>query len=204
MDLDHLAVAGKSLEAARAYVQEALGVAMQSGGRHDIFSTHNALLGLEDGLYLEAIARDPDAPAPTRPRWFDLDRFEGPPRLVNWICRTSDLSATLAALPAGLGPPVDLRRDALRWRMAVPEDGILPFDNRAPALIEWQAGGHPCEVLKASGVSLRRLTLLHPHAEALKRLLKVALEDQRVMIERGPNAIHAEFLTPHGTRTLSG
>jgi len=41
-----------------------LGVPFQPGGRHDVFGTHNALLGLADGLYIEAIAIaiDPDAP----------------------------------------------------------------------------------------------------------------------------------------------
>ncbi len=56
---DHIAIAGETLEAARAYVEDALGVTLQDGGAHDVFFTHNALLGLEDGLYLEAIAINP-------------------------------------------------------------------------------------------------------------------------------------------------
>ena len=91
LELDHLAVSGATLEAARAAVEDALGVPMQPGGEHDVFHTHNTLLGLEDGLYLEAIAINPAAPTPDRPRWFDLDRFEGSARLSNWICRTDDI-----------------------------------------------------------------------------------------------------------------
>ncbi len=85
MILDHIAVSGTTLPEAVAAVEEALGVRMQPGGEHAVFHTHNALLGLADGLYLEAIAINPDAPVPERPRWFDLDRFAGPARLTNWI-----------------------------------------------------------------------------------------------------------------------
>ncbi|NDV63644.1 VOC family protein, partial [Puniceicoccales bacterium CK1056] len=68
------AIAGETLAEAQKHVEQNLGVALQPGGTHDVFATHNALLGLEDGLYLEAIATNPDAAQPQRPRWFDLDR----------------------------------------------------------------------------------------------------------------------------------
>ena len=35
--------------------------------------THNRVLGMAGGMYLEVIAIDPDAAAPERPRWFGLD-----------------------------------------------------------------------------------------------------------------------------------
>ncbi|MEO0937946.1 MAG: VOC family protein [Pseudomonadota bacterium] len=201
MLLDHLAVAATTLAAARAHVEEALGVPMQPGGQHAVFATHNALLGLEDGLYLEAIAADPDQPAPERPRWFDLDRFDGPPRLLNWICRTDDM-AELARCPDGAGTPVDLARGDLRWQMAVPENGILPFDNIWPALIRWQVAQHPAQMLAPSGVRLTRLVLAHPEAAALRTALDRVFTDDRIAVEAGAPALRAEFNTPHGVRTL--
>jgi len=204
LELDHLAVAGETRAAAQAYIEDALGVTMQPGGAHDVFFTHNALLGLEDGLYLEAIAIDPEAPAPKRPRWFDLDRFSGPARLSNWICRSADLEAVLAHLPEGMGTLVDLARDRLRWRMAVPQTGILPFDNCAPALIQWQAGGHPCDVLRPSGVRLRSLTVMHPRASELAVWFQGILTDPRLRYEQGDAGLIAEFDTPHGTKVLTG
>ena len=113
MELDHIAVAGETLAEATAHVEAALGVPMQPGGEHAVFHTHNTLMGLADGLYLEAISVNPAAPVPERPRWFDLDRFAGPARLTNWICRCDDLDATLAALPDGFGAPVELQRGDL-------------------------------------------------------------------------------------------
>lgn len=202
IEFDHIAVSGETLEEATEAVESALGVAMQPGGRHDVFFTHNRLLGLADGLYLEAIAADPDARQPTRPRWFDLDRFAGAPRLTNWICRCDDLEAVLRQLGPGPGAPVDLQRGDLRWRMAVPENGILPFDNMHPALIQWQTDRHPAESLNPSGCRLTRLVVAHPEAAALRDALGGLLDNARIVFEPGARAMQAEFDTPHGTRVL--
>ena len=141
---------------------------------------------------------------PERARWFDLDRFSGPARLTNWICRADDLGAALKATPDGMGDPVQLQRGDLRWQMAVPHSGILPFDGIAPALIEWQTATHPAGLLAASGVRLRRLTVRHPEADSLKQAMKSLLSDDRVAYEQGPRALHAAFDTAHGPRELSG
>lgn len=202
MIFDHLAVAGATLEEATAHVEEALGVALQPGGAHAVFHTHNNLLGLADGLYLEAIAINPAAPTPTRPRWFDLDRFEGPARLTNWICACDDIEALRAALPQETGAPVDLMRGDLRWRMAVPQTGILPYDNCWPALIEWQTASHPATRLNDKGVGLRHLIVSHPQADQLRADLAAFLNDGRVSFEVGAPGLSAEFDTPHGRRSL--
>lgn len=202
LDLDHIAVSGETLDDATAAVETALGVQMQPGGKHSHFGTHNTLLGLADGLYLEAIAADPDAPSPDRPRWFDLDRLSGPARLTNWICRTDDLPALLSRLDHDAGQPVSLARGALAWDMAVPADGRLPFDNRHPAFIQWNCAEHPADMLAPSGCRLTRLVVAHPEAAALQQALKPVFADPRVVFEPGPSAMMADFDTPHGRRTL--
>ena len=199
MLLDHLAVAGETLEEASAHLEQALGVSLQEGGKHEKFGTHNRLLGLRDGLYMEAIAIDPQASRPQRTRWFDLDRFEGAPRLTNWSCRVPDIEAALTVFPDGAGQPNELTRGALRWRMAVPPNGRLPFDNLFPALIQWEGDLHPAQMLLDSGCRLRRLIVFHPDALDLARSLG-ALE--HVVFDCGPAALHAEFDTPHGVRVL--
>ena len=200
MQLDHIAIAGETLEAAVAHVEEALGVPLLPGGKHVHFGTHNQLLGLADGLYLEAIAIDPSAPALDYPRWFDLDRFEGKPRLNNWICRSEDLEAELARLPKGAGRPVALQRGDLRWRMAVPETGILPLSGSFPALIQWDVDVLPGDILPASGVRLQRLEVAHQEALWLREVLGLA--DPRVQFVPGDAALRATFDTPHGLREL--
>ncbi|GAA6182327.1 VOC family protein [Shimia sp. NS0008-38b] len=200
LTLDHLAVAGGSLAEAVAHVEAALGVPMGPGGEHAHFGTHNQLIGLADGLYLEAISANPAVGALPYPRWFDLDRFAGAPRLSNWICRSDDLDADLALIEADAGKSVALSRGDLRWRMAVPGTGVLPYDNRFPALIQWDVAVTPAEILPASGVALIRLEVAHPEAEALRKL--VALDDPRVVFVSGASEVRATFETPHGRRVL--
>lgn len=182
MELDHIAVAGETLEAARAHVEAVLGTGMGPGGRHARFGTHNRLLGLPP-WYLEAIAVDPDAPAPPDARWFGLDRFAGPARLDKWICRVADIDAAIAALPMA-GRRVDLERDGLRWSMAVPEDGQLPFDGLFPALIQWHVATPPGASLPACGFGLEVLVVTHPEAAALEALVAPQLHNAPVRFER--------------------
>ena len=199
---DHLAVSAMALDEGVAAVEAALGVRLQGGGQHPHMATHNRLLGLGD-LYLEVIAADPSTPHPAWPRWFDLDRFNGPPRLTNWIAACDDLEAAVAASPPGVGVPVDLQRGDYRWRMAVPADGRLPFDGCFPALIQWQGALHPAGALPDSGVRLTRLEIAHPQAAALRAALAGRLSDKRVVIVAGPaKAMRASFATPNGLRVL--
>jgi Glyoxalase-like domain len=202
MELDHVAVAGETLAAAQAHVEAALEVSLQQGGEHDVFFTHNMLLGLEEGLYLEAIAINPDGAVPKRARWFDLDRFSGAARLSNWICRCTDLDATLAALPDGFGAPVSLQRGDLRWRMAVPESGILPYDNCAPALIEWEGAVHPAARLDQKGCRMTGLTVRHPQAAELAQLLAPHLQGALVAFETGSAGLEARFDVAGQARVL--
>ncbi|HPD94073.1 MAG: VOC family protein [Rhodobacter sp.] len=200
---DHLAVAAASLDEGVAAMEAALGLPLQPGGRHAAMGTHNRLIGMGPGTYLEVIAIDPEAPPPGRPRWFALDGFRGAPRPRAWILRDDALEAALSRAPAGTGTPMLFRRDALTWRMAVPDTGVLPFDGVAPALIEWGAGvAHPATRLPDQGLRLSVLTLLHPEAEALRGALAGLCRDSRLRIETGPPGIVAEVLTPHGRRVL--
>jgi hypothetical protein len=200
--LDHIAVAAATLEGGTAWVEMALHLPLAGGGKHPHMGTHNRLLSLGD-LYLEVIAIDPAAPAPPCPRWFDLDHFRGPPRLTNWICRTDDLDAALAAAPPGTGTATDLLRGDYRWRFAVPASGKLPFDGCHPALIQWQGDLHPAKSLRDHGIRLTGLAITHPDAPALRAALR-GLADPRVSVETGPyHAIRATFSTPHGPRVLT-
>lgn len=195
LEFDHLAVAGETLEDAVSSVENTLGLSLSRGGQHPHFGTHNFVMSLGGMEYLEVIAIDPSATPIASPRWFDLDRFKGEPRLSNWICRVDDI----AAVPPHVGDPVALTRGDLKWTMAVPTDGILPYDNCFPALIEWQ-GPHPALRLPDVGARLERLTISHPEALMLSKELPIF--DKRLSFEPGPAGLHAEIATPHGLRVL--
>ena len=202
MKLDHLVIAGNTLEEASDYIASSLGVALQEGGKHSHFGTHNSLLGLGNKVYLEAIAIDPDAIHPITPRWFDLNNFQGPPKLKNWVCRCKDIEKELNNLPKQDNYIVELERSYFKWLMSVPKNGILMFDEMVPALIQWKSAVCPPKLLEESFCRLKRLTITHPLALTLNEHLK-CLEDKRVRFEKANNiALFAEIKTPHGIRYL--
>lgn len=204
LEFDHLAIAAESLDEGVASIEEALGVALAPGGEHPLMGTHNRLLGLGAGEYMEVIAINPAAPPPGRPRWFALDGFTGPARPRAWIARGADLRAALTQAPPGTGQVHAFTRAAYAWEMAVPETGLLPFDGLFPALIGWQSRAHPADVLPDQGVRLRRLVITHPEAGALRAALAPLISDARLAITLGAEpGLAAEFDTPGGVRVLA-
>jgi len=203
LSFDHLAIGAETLDAGVASIEATLGVPLAPGGAHPAMGTHNRLLSLGPGEYLEVVAIDPAAPRPGRPRWFALDDFAGPPRPCAWVARTTSLMAALAGAPAGAGQPHALSRGAYAWDMAIPETGLLPFGGVFPALIAWK-GPHPADALPDRGIRLRRLVLGHPEAGALRAALAPLIDDPRleISLSAAPH-LAAEFDTPHGTRVLA-
>lgn len=207
--LDHLVVAARSLDEGVAWCRDALGVEPGPGGRHATMGTHNRLLSIASDAfpmaYFELIAVDPDAPAPGRTRWFDLDALDlsQGPRLAAFVARTDALDATLArwrAAGVDAGPALALSRDTaagpLHWRIAVRDDGARPCSGAWPLPIEWR-GRHPAASMPASGVTLQSLTLRGPPAAAA-----LDLAHARVVPGSRP-AVEARLLTPRGPVTLS-
>lgn len=203
--LDHLVVAARTLDEGAAYVEAVLGVRLSPGGQHVHMGTHNLLLSLGPEDYLEVIAVDPDAVPPDRPRWFNLDGFQGAPRMTNWVCRTDDLDEALGAAPHGTGHIFEFTRDDLRWAMALPDDGCLPFDAAMPALIEWDAGSaHPAARLPDRDLRLSRLDVFHPEADSLLAAFPALRTADRISVRTGPEKrLIATISTPEGTRVLA-
>lgn len=202
--LDHIAIGCTDLDEGTAWAEAQLGVPLKDGGKHARYGTHNRLLGLGDGLYLEVIAVDPLAEH-HGPRWFGLEHFQGAPRLANWICATDAFDQTLAGAGGVAGTAVSLERGDLRWRIAVPDDGSLPMGGGYPTLIEWASGTrHPSDRLGPSGVTLLDWTVVHPQAEWLGAALPRRPAAPPIHFETGPApAFRARFSTPLGIRTLT-
>ncbi len=200
---DHLTVTAPSLEEGVAFVEERLGVSLEPGGRHAAMGTHNRLLSLGADLYLEVIAVDPEAAPPPHSRWFNLDHISGPPRLSNWVARCDNLNEALQSAPAGAGEPLALARGDLRWEMAVPTDGALPFDGCFPALIAWAGDAHPARLLPDRQCRLQSLELQHPQVELLREALHPLIADPRIHFTTASEpGLRARFHTPAGERLL--
>lgn len=202
---DHLVVAARTLNEGRAWLEGRLGVAMQPGGEHARFGTHNALLSLGPDAYLEVIAVNPHAPAPQRPRWFGLDTpelreaLEDGPRLIHWVARVP----TLTGLDlAPFGEALDLSRGENRWTLIVPPDGSLPGGGVFPSLIVWHTPPPPTR-LPDAGVRLVRLNLAAPDPDALRGQLDRLNFAGEVEVGEAPQpGLSALLETPGGLATL--
>ncbi|MFJ3044589.1 VOC family protein [Herbaspirillum chlorophenolicum] len=205
---DHLVVTAASLAQGMDWVEQKLGLSMapRIGGEHVRLGTHNALMSLGPGFYLEVIAVDPLAPAPSRPRWFGLDTQEdhASPRLAHWVARTGDIHAALQASPLKPGIVEEMSRGALHWLITIAADGRLQCDGLLPSLIQWQSQPHPATALPDLGCRLVTLEGRHPQAGALSASLHaIGLDDQRIVLhEAKVAALSAVIMTPHGIRVL--
>ncbi len=171
--LDHLVVAARTLEEGTALVENILGVATQPGGKHVRMGTHNRLLNLGGGTYLEIIAIDPEGERPGQPRWFALDssemqtRLAKGPALIHWVARTDDIERDAAQSPVALGTIHPMERADLRWRITIPAHGHLPGDGLVPTLIQWDGDDHPTKRLPDSDCRLISLRGWHPRYDSL-------------------------------------
>jgi hypothetical protein len=205
--IDHLVVTAPSLAAGVEYVREALGVAPQAGGEHTLMGTHNCLLKLGEALFLEVLCVNPAAPAPNRPRWFQLDEAESvlQPRLATWVVRTTDIKAALAASPVVSGYVTPMSRGELSWLITIPRNGGLPLQGVAPTIIQWQCP-HPAVQMTDSGCSLLRLEGFHPRARKVQSMLEAIGFQGEFSVSALPAGDQAHLVayiqTPAGMRRL--
>jgi len=208
--LDHLAIAAARLGEGIDFVEEALGVRMPLGGKHPGMNTHNAVMKLADGLYLEVIAIDPEAAPPVRSRWFGMDdpalqarlSAEGP-RIIAWVARTTDIAGSLrCAGTHDLGEPMPMSRGTLNWKIAVRADGSQAMAGLLPTLIEWPPGVHPtAQRMPDLGVRFVGLTLRAAKPEPLRAALASLGADRLVDVKpmrRGAEPMEAVFVRPDG------
>jgi len=210
--LDHLVVAASTLEAGVAWCEATLGIVPGPGGRHPLMGTHNRLLAIATAAfpraYLEIIAIDPQAPAPGRPRWFDLDdaalraAIAREPALVHWAARCDDIDAavaSLARLGIDRGRVIEASRDTpagrLSWRISVRDDGARLCGGALPTLIQW-GEVHPVDTMPASGATLESLVLRGADVAPLREALSTLGADVR--IDSGAPALAATLNTPRG------
>ena len=209
MVLDHLVVAATTLADGIDYIAEISGVAPQPGGKHVAMGTHNALLRLAAGVYLEIIAIDPSGTKPARPRWFDLDNIAlqaeltERPRLIHWVARTTDIERAVAHCPIPLGSVHRMIRGAFRWRITIPDDGVPPGKGIVPTLIQWDVPLHPADTLPKSPVSIAGLAAAHPDPAAIRAALAALGLDGVLPTTYDRDARLAAMLrTPRGIVTL--
>jgi hypothetical protein len=210
--LDHLTVIAPTLAEGVAHVRACLDLDVPFGQHHRYMGTHNHLLQLGDGVYLEIVALDPEGEAPGRARWFGLDdaglraRIGERPRLIHWVARCEDIVSASAACPEPPGEILDLARGDFRWRITVPVDGHLPGDGLIPSLIQWLSPAHPADKLPDCGCGLMKLEGFHPEPKRIRGSLSALGLDKALALfpaEAGEMPGLAAYLrTPRGLREI--
>jgi hypothetical protein len=216
-------ISARTLDEGTQYVADTLGVAPAGGGAHPLMRTHNRLLNLWGGVYLEVIAIDPHAAEPAdgatpRARLFALDdpatqaRLETGPYLSHWVARVErpkQLAAWQTQYPQRIAPIVPMTRGEFTWSLSVPDNGAFPTwqgagDGVLPSLIQWDTPRHPSGVLPETDIALKTLKALHPQADTIAAQLHWLGASHLIALEpaEGAAALVAEFETPEGLRTL--
>jgi catechol 2,3-dioxygenase-like lactoylglutathione lyase family enzyme len=192
LSLDHLVILVHELEQAIAHYTE-LGFTVQRGGVHADGATHNALIGFDDGSYLELIAFLKPAP---QHRWYGAAQ-NGRQGFLDFALLPQSVGAAItAAVERGLNyqGPIDggrLRPDGerLAWQIGTPPSSAeLPFlcgdlTARALRVPEGEVRRHANGVLGIASITLavpdleaslaRYSALLGP--QALQQAAPVAL-----------------------------
>jgi hypothetical protein len=172
LSIDHLIIGMRDLSEGIRWVEERLGVSPKLGGQHIGRGTHNALVGLGTGTYLEVLARDPTQPVPACGYPFDLSWDD--PLLAGWALRVNDIEECVRrARQRGYDPGKveNFNRRAgdgriVEWRVTpVPPkygDGVIPF------VIDWGETPHPSRSAPG-GCTLRRIWAEHTQADGVRR-----------------------------------
>lgn len=193
LGIDHILIAVEDLELATE-VYEQLGFQVLQGGEHPKMGTHNALVPLADGTYLELIGVWDESLA----QQFShpvLAALKSENRLAAFALASDDLDADVAAIRARgfeIGDPREGERqrpDGVRvaWRSAHPTDSRFPFilqdvtprETRSPAQTEGIG-----QTLRMGDVNVG-VTDLASAQDAYQKLLGVNGEDGWLELPRG-------------------
>ena len=202
--LDHLLYVSSSLEQGMDEIESLLGVRPVLGGHHPQFGTHNALLSLGPGIYLEVIARDPDLPAPARAAMIDVAPGT-PSKLLTWVYRADDIEGTVAAASDTIdfgvvdsGSRMKPDGSEIRWRFTDPY--TMPMDGAVPFLISWGETTHPSLAVPPGG-KLVEFVIEHPDPEGVRAALSAIGADIKV-VKADQYSLSATIETANGLVTL--
>jgi len=201
LPLDHLIYAATDLDEAIAAFAQRLGVCAVRGGTHEALGTHNAIVPLGPGRYVELVALDPLNPSPPLPPPFGLASLSQP-RLVTWAVRSQDIAADTRCAKrrgydAGVTVPVSRTTpegERLTWQLTVRPDGF--GDGVIPFVIDWGDAHHPSRESQCGQdqCALQHLEAFHPRADAISGAIDAL--GVRLDVQLGA--------TPHLRATLTG
>ncbi len=196
--VDHLVVAISDLERGREELAQRTGIMPIDGGEHPGLGTHNALMSLGRGVYLEVLAPQPGAEL--EPRMAGLQGLEQLTPVL-WAVSTRDLEATrgllaeagFATTEAEPGARVTPHGSRLEWAtfaLAEPVPG-------APFFIRWTPETPHPSGSAPGGCALASLTVATPAAGRMRELL-AALAVEVAVVEATEADLEIVLACPNG------
>ena len=204
--VDHFMWAAVDLDTATAEFEKLTGVRPEFGGRHQGFGTHNALVSLGNGTYMEVLALDPEQSA-DNPIVREIREMNSPEILAYHLQR-SDLENTVQVLQ-GLGipytGPLDLGRkrpdgSELNWRLLFPESPV--FKHALPIFIDWMDAPHPSKSAPG-GCILTHFEVGHARDDELREIYQ-ALGVTVKVVKSEQAYVRAILDSPKGEVSLQG
>lgn len=206
IQIDHLLYAGPDLAQLGEEFTARSGLRAVQGGRHENWGTHNSLLGLGPGEYLELIAPEPGASGP----WGELFARLTGPSLQAWCVRAgtaNDVEARLNGAGVATKRVPGGRRlldgSMLTWELVFPRGHA--FGGTLPFFIDWHGSTHPAASLEPRA-KLTRVRVEHPQPDEYERVLAaVGTLPERLDVTGAPRlALSASFETAAGGFLLEG
>lgn len=153
-----------------------LGVRPIFGGYHQTFGTKNALINLNNGMYLELLTADNTNKVVKKPRWMGVDVLIKE-QLTRWAIKSTDLerdSRVLKKHHPDMGQLMEGSRHTangslLKWKLTSPLP--LPEVEPVPFCIDWSTSEpHPHQALPDMGCELMELSGMHPNPELYEKV----------------------------------
>jgi len=199
--IDHIVYTVPELQAGIKLIHEKLGVEPIYGGKHNQEGTHNALVKLGKGCYLEIIAPDPENNDIDPPRWMGVDLIKQP-CITRWAVKSSDIQSDIkhiSALNNDLGRSKEGQRvtssqSLLKWQLSVPL--AKPLVEPIPFLIDWKDSDHPSDHLEDT-CRIESFELFYQKPEKLSKILFQLGIEQKVTTST-KSAIHLTVQCPNG------
>lgn len=205
LKIDHILLGISDLEVGSQEFESLTGVRPIFGGVHPNIGTHNALVSLGNGIYLEIIAPQKKGKKLTGPfRGFEnMDQLG----LIGWALQTSDLSQAFEGLEesgvsnSGIQPGSRKtpQNDILEWATIFPlEDGLTVIQ---PFFINWKKMDLHPSLSTPPGCSLEHFKYANDHKDPIGKFLDLySICRNKEVVENKPSGHISEISlrTPKG------
>lgn len=199
--IDHLVYAVPDLKKSIKDLSKLLGVEVIYGGEHKSEGTHNALVNLGNGCYLELLAIDKNNTNISKKRWMGMDLLTEP-MLTRWAIKSDNLEEDAAILKAAhpqmgnikTGSRKKTDGSTLSWALSMPL--AAPLVEVLPFALDWKDSIHPTESLP-DVCQLVELQATHPEPDTVLPTLEAL--GVTISLKKNTNAsLTAVIQSPNG------